>query len=409
MAVTEIIMNASLFKDRGVVIPCPESVEIDDLVHPENIAPGVVIHAGSRIRGAGTSIGPECIIGADAPATIENCQLGQGVSLMGGSFTSATFLDRSAMGSGAHVRPGTLLEEEAVAAHTVGFKQTIFFPFVTAGSLINFCDCLMAGGTSRKNHSEIGSAYIHFNFTPRQDKATASLIGDVPRGVMLNQSPIFLGGQGGLVGPARITYGTVLAAGSICRKDVLEENQLYAPPPPVNGGFQNFDPELYRSIHRIVVNNFIYIGNLHALHTWYRLVRKKHMTLDAFSEACWTGAMDRIESGIVERVKQLGKLADKMPHSLELVAAQADFPPDLRRQQESFLNQWPELKQRLQEGPPENTGIEDRDTFLAEWEAGDREKTHLDAVARVSPGSRSAGSRWLQSIVDFTASLWSWK
>ena len=110
------------------------------------------------------------------------------------------------MGSGAHVRTGTLLEEQAGAAHTVGFKQTIFLPFVTAGSLINFCDCLMAGGTSRKNHSEIGSSYIHFNFTPRQDKATASLIGDVPRGVMLDQAPIFLGGQGGLVGPVLLDF-----------------------------------------------------------------------------------------------------------------------------------------------------------------------------------------------------------
>jgi UDP-N-acetylglucosamine/UDP-N-acetylgalactosamine diphosphorylase len=90
------------------------------------------------------------------------------------------------------------LEEEASGAHAVGLKQTIFLPFVTAGSLINFCDALIAGGTSRKDHSEIGSSYIHFNYTPHQDKATPSLIGDVPHGVMLDQPAIFLGGQGGL-------------------------------------------------------------------------------------------------------------------------------------------------------------------------------------------------------------------
>ena len=84
------------------------------------------------------------------------------------------------MGSGAHVRAGTLLEEEFDGAHAVGLKQTLFLPFVTAGSLINFCDALMAGGTSRKNHSEIGSSYIHFNYTPHRDKATPSLVGDVP-------------------------------------------------------------------------------------------------------------------------------------------------------------------------------------------------------------------------------------
>jgi len=116
------------------------------------------------------------------------------------------------MGSGSHVRDGTILEEQASVAHTVALKQTILFPFVTLGSLINFCDCFMSGGTDRKNHSEVGSSYIHFNFTPNQDKATASLIGDVPNGVMLNKNPIFLGGQGGLIGPCRLTFGTIIAA-----------------------------------------------------------------------------------------------------------------------------------------------------------------------------------------------------
>jgi UDP-N-acetylglucosamine/UDP-N-acetylgalactosamine diphosphorylase len=87
-------------------------------------------------------------------------------------------------------------------AHAVGLKQTILFPFVTLGSLINFCDCLMGGGTSRRNHSEVGSSFIHFNYTPRQDKATASLLGDVPRGVMLDQPPIFLGGREESSGPS---------------------------------------------------------------------------------------------------------------------------------------------------------------------------------------------------------------
>jgi len=155
------------------------------------------------------------VIGAEAPVTIENCQLGRGVKLKGGYFSGAVFLDGSNMGSGAHVREGTILEEEASGAHAVGLKQTVLLPFVTLGSLINFCDILMAGGASRKDHSEVGSSYIHFNYTPNQDKATASLVGDVPRGVLLNQKSIFLGGQGGLVGPARIAYGCVIAAGGI--------------------------------------------------------------------------------------------------------------------------------------------------------------------------------------------------
>ena len=51
------------------------------------------------------------------------------VALKGGYFSGATFLDGANMGSAAHVRPGTLLEEEAGGAHAVGFKQTLFLPY----------------------------------------------------------------------------------------------------------------------------------------------------------------------------------------------------------------------------------------------------------------------------------------
>ena len=70
------------------------------------------------------------------------------------------------MGLGAQVREACILEEEASGAHCVGIKQTILLPFVTLGSLINFCDCLMAGGTSRQNHSEVGTPDIHFESSP---------------------------------------------------------------------------------------------------------------------------------------------------------------------------------------------------------------------------------------------------
>ena len=167
-------------------------------------------------------------------------------------------LKKSSLGSGSNVREGTILEEESRGAHTVGLKQTILFPYVTLGSLINFCDCLMSGGTSGENHSEVGSSYIHFNYTPNQDKATASLIGDVPRGVMLNQRPIFLGGQGGLVGPCRLEFGTVIAAGSIFRNDELRPERL------IFGGMGKsknipFMSGKYHNIKRITVNNIIYI------------------------------------------------------------------------------------------------------------------------------------------------------
>jgi len=182
--------------DNGVDVHAPLSVEVGDEVDATRISgDGVTIYPGCRIYGEHTVISAGCTLGAEGPVTLDDCRLGPHVALKGGSFKQSVFLEKANVGPGAQVREGCLLEEEASGAHCVGLKQTILFPFVTLGSLINFCDCLMAGGTSRNDHSEVGSSYVHFNYTPDGDKTTASLFGDVPRGVMLDQPPIFLGGQ----------------------------------------------------------------------------------------------------------------------------------------------------------------------------------------------------------------------
>ena len=395
--------------DRGAVIPYPESVVVDDTVLLERVAPGVILHAGTRLAGKATSAGPGCEIGGECPVTVENCQLGHGVCLKGGYYSGATFLDGSSMGSSAHVRPGTLLEEEANGAHAVGLKQTIFLPFVTAGSLINFCDVLMAGGTSRKNHSEIGSSYIHFNFTPHQDKATPSLIGDVPRGVLVDQPPVFLGGQGGLTGPLRIAYGTVIPAGTICRRDVLADSQLYSAPEASAREPQRYTQGLYRAVNRIVTNNLIYIGNIFALREWYLHVRIRTMTGDPFREACWAGALEQIGLVLDERLRCMRELAGKMPASLELARKESggSLPETPFAQQRALLERWPEMEVRLLEGPSEATGAEHRRAFLEHWERTGHGTSHLEAVKGLEREARCAARAWLQAIVDFVAGLWS--
>jgi bifunctional UDP-N-acetylglucosamine pyrophosphorylase/glucosamine-1-phosphate N-acetyltransferase len=392
---------------RGVKLPCPFSVEVDESIDPERIAPGVIVHTGCRIAGSGTSIGPGSELGREAPVVIEDCQLGNKVELKGGYFSGATFLDGANMGSAAHIRPGTLLEEEAGGAHAVGLKQTIFLSFVTAGSLVNFCDALMAGGSSRKNHSEIGSSYIHFNFTPHQDKATPSLIGDVPRGVFLDQPTIFLGGQGGLVGPARIAYGTVIPAGTICRQDILEERGLVAASEAPKGS-RVFAIGIYHGINRMVINNLIYIGNLWALKAWYRHVRVRTMSVDFFSRSCHSGALAQIEDGLKERVKRLKELADKMPYSIERARAETgeDLPPAVHSQQRALADRWPEMEALLKMGPPAETGAASRDAFLKEWEQPDAVAGHAKAVNALSFSARKTGTAWLQEIVDSASALW---
>lgn len=334
-----------------------------------SIAPDAVVHPGCRI--SGSSIGPGCEIGAEGPVVLKNCQLGRGVKLKGGFFSGAVFLDGANMSNGAHVREGTLLEEEANGAHTVGLKQTVLLPFVTLGSLINFCDILMAGGTSRKNHSEVGSSYIHFNFTPNQDKATASLIGDVPRGVLLNQNPVFLGGQGGLVGPARIAYGSVVAAGGICRKDLLEENQLHIPAAPAEKTVP-FESGVYGNIDRIVKNCLIYIGNIRALKSWYQNVRVLFIR-DQYDQACLNGALANLDLILTERFQRLEKLIRKFPN--------------LGKNLPDFSNAWK---------PAAAPAV-----LISEIEKADK-ANYIVSIQNLSTGARAGATAWLQSIVDET-------
>ncbi|HSR88297.1 MAG TPA: hypothetical protein VLL07_05045 [Pontiella sp.] len=375
-----------------------EGVAIGKDVDPENIANDVVIHPGCRVQGRKTSIASGCVLGAEAPAVIEDCQLGRNVQLRGGYFSGATFFDRSGLGSGAHVRAGTILEEEAGGAHSVGLKQTVFLPFVTAGSLINFCDALMAGGTSRKDHSEIGSSYVHFNFTPHQDKATASLVGDVPNGVFLDNHPVFLGGQGGLVGPVRVAYGTVVAAGGVCRRDISEPDQLHIPAPP-REDTRPYETGVYGNVDRIVGNNLTYIGNVMALREWYRHARCRFVR-DRFDQAVLDGGISNLTLILDERVRRLGDLAVKMEYSVRRLLKTGGSAEAVATQQR-FQSLWPDLETKFKSGVIEQD-ISSRDVLVGALGGDD----YLACIKSLSPATREAGRAWLQSVADGFDQIW---
>ena len=388
---------------KGVRIPAPASVEIGPEVDPARIsAEGVVLHAGTRIFGRRTLILQGAEIGHESPATLENCHVGPAVRLSGGFFRGAVFLKQAAMGSGAHVREGTILEEGASGAHTVGLKQTILFPFVTLGSLINFCDCLMAGGTSPKDHSEVGSAYIHFNYTPNQDKATPSLLGDVPSGVMLNQRPVFLGGQGGLVGPCRLAFGTVVAAGCVYRKDVPQPGRLV-----FDGGLKSgsipFTPGLYRGIRRIVSNNLAYLANLAALKQWYGHVRAQFVSPD-FPQTLLEGLLAAADAAIDERLRQFGRFCAKLPESARRYreSARDGASEALLREKAEIAAGWPEMRaimlQQKEDPGPESL----RNAFLEKLQRPLRTAggDYLTTIQGLEPAAAAAGTRWLQAVVD---------
>lgn len=377
---------------KGATIPDPKRVSIADEVNDDRLAgQGVVIYPGVTLRGEQTCISEGAQLGREAPVTVEDCYIGPEVSLKGGYFSGAVFLKKASCGLGAHVRQGTILEEEASIAHTVGLKQTILFPFVTLGSLINFCDCLMAGGTDRHNHSEVGSSYIHFNFTPNQDKATPSLIGDVPRGVMMNHSPIFLGGQGGLVGPCRITFGTTLAAGTLCRTDQLKENHLVFGSESRSGSIP-YKPGGYFGLSRIIKNNLYYLASLYALRQWYLNVRclfiGPHLPNDIYE-----GLNKTLLVAIAERIKQLEKLKEKLK-----IAHEADgqgLPYQL-------ITLWPDIMSIFQtmENHTGSRELAERFIPMVEGKIAYVGSNYIDVIKNLTDDEADLGTQWLESIVQ---------
>ena len=371
--------------DKGVTIHLPESVFVGDEVDLDRISgKDVEIHPGCRIRGAGTLIMEGAKLGAEAPLTVEDCEVGPGVELKGGYACRSTFLEGSSVGSGAHVREACILEERASCAHGVGIKHTILFPFVTLGSLVNFCDCLMAGGTGPKDHSEVGSSYIHFNFTPNQDKATPSLIGDVARGVMLKERPIFLGGQGGLVGPSVIPYGTVIAAGVVFRGSLAEENTIITGV-PTGQTRKRHVPGLVMSVREKVVNNIGYIANLIALRAWYVHARTLLVFGGAHASALVAGAAGKLDAAIDERVARLEAFVNKIPGSLTHLKGQteAGSSPLVMRQQEELFRNWAAIADQIQALRTHAGDDKAREGFLAELTAstGPSHTGYLGAIA----------------------------
>jgi bifunctional UDP-N-acetylglucosamine pyrophosphorylase / glucosamine-1-phosphate N-acetyltransferase len=366
---------------RGVKIPCPESIEIGSTLNPDRISDrGVQIHTGCRLSGADTFIAEGVQIGTEGPVSVNNCYIGPDVELKSGHFKNAVFLEGASLGYGSHVREGTIIEEQASTAHCVGLKQTILMPFVTLGSLINFCDCLMAGGTSRKNHSEVGSSFIHFNFTPNQDKATPSLLGDVPNGVFLNQQPIFMGGQGGLVGPCRIAYGTVSAAGTIVRKDQLKPNHLIFGGAG-KGGSIPWKPGGIGLSNRTLKNNLIYIGNLLALRDWYCHVRRAFVS-KRFPEDLWLGLIRTLDMGINERFKKLSDYIERLGESTQ-------------------ANHYNDFEQRYRERNRELGDLNLRDQFMRQLEPfKSQQDNYIETIKTLSSETVLVGTQWLQSVVD---------
>ncbi|TPV93883.1 MAG: UDP-N-acetylglucosamine pyrophosphorylase [Myxococcales bacterium FL481] len=346
--------------DRGVTIVDVRQTYVGPDVALERIAPGARLHPGTRLHGSRTSLAPGAEIGREGPTTLIDTVLGSRAKIASGFAERAVLLEDASAGANAHLRDGTLLEEQANTAHAVGLKHTILFPFVTLGSVINFCDCLMAGGTSRKDHSEVGSGLIHFNYTPwgkHGDKATPSRFGDVPHGVFLRQPRIFLGGSSGVVGPRHVGFGSVVAAGQVLRRDVGEGRVVASAGAELDRDRTDPAPSVGK-----VRRNVTYVAHLVALGAFYDAVRLVREAVDGSERAALLAARENIDTAITERKKRL-----------DAALTEFERPPIT----------WPS---------PSTDGCP--------LDVSDTASSHIDWVRQLGESECEAGAAWLSEVVS---------
>ena len=221
---------------------------------------------------------------------------------------------------------------------------------------------------------------------------------------MLNQPPIFMGGQGGLVGPARVGFGTVTAAGTILRKDCPEGGKLH-----LGGGLKRrtfpYHSGIYMSVKDRFFNNFNYIANLIALKNWYLRVRLPFFASSGLKKLLYRGALAAIDRAVEERIRRLQALAKKMPASIEnfeKVMKKKLSPLLQQRKEEIWKNRKP-LGDYFQE-MKEKREIADREysDFIAKLrltlpESGDY---YPDFIRKLEPETAARATGWLQAIVD---------
>jgi UDP-N-acetylglucosamine/UDP-N-acetylgalactosamine diphosphorylase len=416
--------------NRGVIVPRPDLVAIADDVPLERIAPGAVLHPFTQLRGARTRIGAGAVIGEAGPVVLEDSWVaersrigtmgpvalrrvtcGPGTVLGSGAAEDAVFLGKEvddpaiSCGLAFRVRKGSLYEEDANSAQHTDAKMTILFPWATLGSNVNWCDLLMAGGTGPAfdQFSEIGSGAVHFNFTPRGDKATASLLGDVSSGVFLRSARIFFGGNGSLIGPARLGYGSITAAGARVSGERAAGFHAGEPAGQSSRDRGAFSQEMYGSIKRVFDSQVRFIGELAALDAWYGQARARLAEGDAERQALNAAGREMVRLNLSERIQQLGGLAARMERSAGLIERQNRSDPRIA-QQRALARNWPAIKRQLQDYPRAHGEMPAELDRALSQAAGQQGRAYTRVIRALDDTAVQAGTAWLRGIVERVAS-----
>jgi bifunctional UDP-N-acetylglucosamine pyrophosphorylase/glucosamine-1-phosphate N-acetyltransferase len=189
--------TAARLMAAGVTIFRPETCVIDAGVE---VAPDTVIEPFVQLLGS-TRIGEECLI--RSYSVIENCTLGNKVLLRQSCILAeSTVADGAKIGPFAHLRPGSVIGEDAHVGNFVETKKATLGKGAKANHLTYLGDAEVGEG------SNIGAGVITCNYDGVHKHLTR--IG----------KRVFVGSDSTLIAPITVADGAYVGAGSCITKDV---------------------------------------------------------------------------------------------------------------------------------------------------------------------------------------------
>lgn len=184
---------------NGVSFIDPQSSYIDCDVE---IGADTVIEPNVYLKGQ-TTIGEDCVIGAHS--VIENCQIGQGVTIHSSTLEQSQIADQVTIGPYAHLRPNSRLEEGVKIGNFVEVKNSTVGSHSKAGHLTYIGDA----DVGEEVNFGCGSIIVNYD----GHKKHRSSIGDRS----------FIGCNVNVVSPVEVSQDSFIGAGSTITKDVAED------------------------------------------------------------------------------------------------------------------------------------------------------------------------------------------
>jgi carbonic anhydrase/acetyltransferase-like protein (isoleucine patch superfamily) len=400
------MMNDSLVANRarlerltakGVHILAPESVIVGEEVNLDNVEATVVVGPGTKILGAETMIGAGTEI--QGAAIIKNSLIGRNCNLAAGEYVDSVLLDRCSTAGWARLRGHSAWEEESNSAHNVDTKTTLLGYKTTLGSLINFCNVLMLGGTSPRLEvgAEVGSGTINFNFLPFGATVGAlikpsTVVGSIESPFLVcDGAPTrytFIGGHSSIVPPVMIGLGTVVAAKSRVNPGIYGDDKL------IGGG--NIEKPLIVDVSRVRV--------LKDQTAKYKILIRQMATTAAFRKWCnlrvsWA-KRNKLDEFEVRLIEGFAVKVDKYMEALEaygnniakyLLASDDNSRPESLEKNKAIARRWNEkVKAQFKAAEADETGYAEATAGLnteldrVTQEGSDGDKQFYDAMAKLS-------------------------